>query len=72
MKKSLLIALVYLNVGLLAAQTSGNIVASPDKNIIVRCDVKKAIYNISFRGKTVLKDSKLGVVREDEDFSGRL
>src|SRR5262245_37528966 len=72
MKKFLLVVLLYLHVDMLTAQTSEHIVTSPDKNIVVHCNVDKAVYSISFRGKIVLTDSKLGVVREDEDFSQKL
>ena len=44
-------------------------ISSPDKNILVVCDPRKASYNISYEGQSVLKNSKLGVIREDEDFS---
>ncbi|MEO5944081.1 MAG: glycoside hydrolase family 97 catalytic domain-containing protein [Ferruginibacter sp.] len=54
------------------AQSSVKTISSPDKNIVVTCDVAKAQYNISFKGKEVLTDSKLGVIRDDEDFSQNL
>ncbi|MEO7045859.1 MAG: glycoside hydrolase family 97 catalytic domain-containing protein [Ferruginibacter sp.] len=54
------------------AQSSVKTISSPDKNIVVTCDVAKAQYNISYKGKEVLKDSKLGVIRDDEDFSQNL
>src|SRR6187401_240066 len=44
-------------------------ISSPDKNILVICDPGKTSYTISYKGQSVLKDSKLGVIREDEDFS---
>src|SRR6188474_437185 len=47
-------------------------ISSPDKNIFVTCDAGKASYNISYKGQSVLKDSKLGLIREDEDFSKNL
>ncbi|HEV8514940.1 MAG TPA: glycoside hydrolase family 97 catalytic domain-containing protein [Cyclobacteriaceae bacterium] len=47
-------------------------VASPDKKIFVTCDPKKAVYRISYQSELLLMDSKLGVVREDGDFSRNL
>jgi hypothetical protein len=44
-------------------------IASPDKKIVVTCTPTDAVYNIKYKGEAVLADSKLGVVREDEDFS---
>lgn len=54
------------------AQTSNYTVSSPDKRIVVTCNADRAIYSISYKGQPVLIDSKLGVVREDEDFSQQL
>ncbi len=54
------------------AQNTNSLVASPDKNIVVTCDVKQASYSIAYKGETVLRESKLGVIREDEDFSKNL
>src|SRR6478609_378246 len=47
-------------------------ISSPDKNIKVISQPEKATYSISYKGSTVLAESKLGVVREDEDFSQKL
>ncbi|HEY5970287.1 MAG TPA: glycoside hydrolase family 97 catalytic domain-containing protein [Chitinophagaceae bacterium] len=44
-------------------------ISSPDKNILVTCNAGKAVYSISYKGQSITLDSKLGVVREDEDFS---
>lgn len=54
------------------AQNASTQVASPDKNIVVTCDVEQASYSIEYKGETVLRNSKLGVIREDEDFSKNL
>jgi alpha-glucosidase len=43
-------------------------VSSPDKNITVTCNPQKAIYRVSYKGESLFADSKLGVIREDEDF----
>ena len=44
-------------------------ISSPDKNILVTCNAEKAAYTISYKGQSITQDSKLGVIREDEDFS---
>ena len=44
-------------------------ITSPDKNINVTCNPTEALYNISYKGNSVLKNSKLGLIRNDEDFS---
>jgi hypothetical protein len=54
------------------AQSSSGTVSSPDKNIQVTCNVAEAYYTISYKGAVVLQHSKLGVTREDEDFSNNL
>jgi len=54
------------------AQSAANTISSPDKNILVTCDVANASYTIAYKGSIILKNSKLGVVREDEDFSKNL
>lgn len=51
-------------------QTKGVfLVSSPDKKIEVSCNPALAIYNLKYQGETILANSKLGVVRDDEDFS---
>lgn len=54
------------------AQKANFRVASPDKNIVVTCDIKQSSYSIQYKGETVLRNSKLGVIREDADFSQNL
>ncbi|QDW23474.1 glycoside hydrolase family 97 protein [Pedobacter sp. KBS0701] len=51
------------------AQTENYKLLSPNKNLELVCSPKKLNYTISYKGKLVLADSKLGLVREDEDFS---
>src|SRR5690349_12879885 len=46
--------------------------SSPDKRIVVNCQVDKMTYTISYDGKVVMSDSKLGLVREDGDFSKKM
>lgn len=47
-------------------------ISSPDKNIQVTCMPGQATYNVNYKGEMILKDSKIGVTREDEDFSKNL
>jgi len=61
---------VYVHTGY--AQSSDHIVSSPDNNILVNCDVAKAVYTVSYKGQSILKESRLGLVRDDEDFSHEL
>jgi hypothetical protein len=44
-------------------------ISSPDKKIIASGDVEKASYTVSYSGQPVLKESKLGLIRDDEDFT---
>jgi alpha-glucosidase len=47
-------------------------VYSPDRNIMVSCDINKAVYQVTYKNVLVLTDSKLGLIREDENFSTNL
>ncbi len=47
-------------------------ISSPDKKIVVTCSPAKAVYSIRYNGNPVLDESRLGVTREDEDFSQHL
>ena len=58
---------LYFN--LLHAQAPDQLISSPNKKIIVRCNVQKLIYSIDYNGENIIKDSRLGIIREDEDFS---
>lgn len=71
MKQTLLLFLLFGSIHFCFAQSSFTI-SSPDKNIVVSCDAGKAVYTISYKGQPVMKESKLGIVREDEDFSQNL
>jgi len=55
-----------------AQKTGIYYISSPDKKIQVACKPGESTYNINYKGETILKDSKLGIVREDEDFSKNL
>ena len=72
MNRLLLLLIICCYTEFSYAQQSANTISSPNKNIIVTCDIAKAAYTISYKNVTVLKASKLGVVREDEDFSKNL
>lgn len=48
------------------------LISSPDKNIQVTCKPAELVYQIRYKGEIVLTDSKMGIVREDEDFSKNL
>lgn len=47
-------------------------VSSPDKKILLSCDMSSNTYEIARNGQVVVRKSKLGLVREDEDFSKNL
>lgn len=63
------ILLVALSLCFAYTNAQSYTISSPDKKIIVACNPADAVYNIKYKGETVLADSKLGVIREDEDFS---
>src|SRR5205085_2717113 len=44
----------------------------PDKKIVVNCNPAQAVYSIQYKGETVLADSRIGLIREDADFSQQL
>ena len=51
------------------------IIKSPDRNISVRFRILKnntACYTVRYAGKSILRESKLGIIREDENFSENL
>jgi len=54
------------------AQKSATTISSPGGDIVVSCDVVRSSYTVSYKGVTVLADSKLGVIRDDGDFSRNL
>jgi hypothetical protein len=49
-------------------------VKSPNKKLAIRFEVShgNALYSVYFDGKMILAPSKLGIIREDEDFSTKL
>jgi len=67
-----LLALFTTGFSLCHGQAQRISVNSPDKKITVSCDPVQSLYSIQYKGEVVLGDSKLGVIREDEDFSKNL
>ncbi|MBC7722254.1 MAG: glycoside hydrolase family 97 N-terminal domain-containing protein, partial [Pedobacter sp.] len=48
------------------------IISSPDKKVSVKCLISKegtASYNVTYLNQSVLENSKLGLIREDQDFA---
>jgi alpha-glucosidase len=72
MKRLLVFVLLIFCLTESNAQSAANTVSSPDKNIAVKCDIATASYSVSYKGSIILQHSKLGVVREDQDFSRNL
>jgi len=70
----ILIGLISLVIGAKAsvAQTNQQRIFSPDKKLELVCSPKKLSYTVSYNGEQVLADSKLGLIREDDDFSKEL
>jgi alpha-glucosidase len=71
-KVQIVILFLCVHVHTCYAQSSNYTISSPDKNILVTCDVEKAVYTVSYKGQSILKESKLGLIRDDEDFSHEL
>ena len=72
MKTALLLFGFFSGFTCCIAQPGNYFINSPDNNIRVTCNAEKAFYNISYKGKSILDNSKLGLVRNDEDFSQNL
>jgi len=47
-------------------------IKSPDKNIEVTFNSERVVYNILYKKDPLLSNSKLGIIRDDEDFSKNL
>lgn len=67
MKKSFLAILLYLFV----SNAFGQTVSSPDANLKVSISVTdgKPVYSVSYKGKTMLENSPLGLVTNEGDFT---
>ncbi|MGZ3846905.1 MAG: glycoside hydrolase family 97 catalytic domain-containing protein [Flavisolibacter sp.] len=72
-KNFIVCALFFLS-ATVKAQVSAYSIASPDNQIVasVIADAKQINYKIDYHGKEVLKKSRLGLIREDEDFANDL
>lgn len=71
-KYFLLLAFFMAGISLCHVQAQSFSINSPDQKIVVTCNPAQSLYSIQYKGETVLTDSKLGIVREDEDFSKNL
>lgn len=69
--KNIYCLLMFIVGGLICPAQSYTI-SSPDKNILVACDAGNLLYAITYKGQQVMKESRMGVVRDDEDFSKSL
>lgn len=49
MKRLLQLSIIFICVGVFYAQQPANTVSSPNKNIVVTCDIAKAVYNILYK-----------------------
>jgi alpha-glucosidase len=73
--KILIIALIGLLWALPILAQKPEILTSPDRKIVVEFYLDATVsprYRISFDGKLALQDSRLGLIREDADFSRNL
>ncbi len=70
-----LLFLVSLIYSACPCRTNNNIITSPDRNISVLVGIsenKNAFYTVKYEGKLLIGQSRLGITREDEDFSENL
>src|SRR6187551_1300778 len=73
--KARLVVIFLLLVGNSFAQSIGiteYTVNSPDNNITVICNPDESVYRVLYKRQLLLSDSKLGVIREDDNFSKNL
>ena len=71
MKYIFLISMFCIKMFIVNAQSNYTI-SSPDKNIAVTCNMPQGTYTVAYKGKQILDNSKLGLIRSDEDFSQNL
>ncbi len=65
-----MVLIVCLQVMVILSVAQNNItVSSPDRKIKVTCNIGTMLYSVSFNKEIVLKDSKLGLIRGDENFT---
>ena len=69
----LIVMAISLSMPFVYAKPETN-VSSPDKKISVQFELKdgNATYSVFFGSKQILSPSRLGIIREDEDFSTKL
>ena len=72
--KSLFLTLLSFFTLALKAQVSTYTIASPDKRIVVSVvtEPKYVSYKIDYNGDEVLKKSRLGLIRTDDDFANNM
>jgi len=72
--KNLIICTLCLAGTIVKAQVSAYSISSPDHHIVVSviADSKQINYKIDYNGKEVLRQSRLGLKTEDEDFANDL
>jgi len=71
MRYTFLCLLVHIVVFTSTAQTEIT-VASPNKNIAIQLNISKMQYAVLYKTKTVVQNSKLGIIRADERFDTAL
>lgn len=57
---------------LLALQVSAQKLVSPDGNLVLELQLKKGVptYQLSYKGKTIIESSRLGLEMEEASLSG--
>ena len=73
--KLILVLSALFNSNSFSQNNSGYSVTSPDKKISVYFHIsndKQVFYRITYDDTAILQDSRLGITREDEDFSKEL
>ncbi|KRT14239.1 alpha-glucosidase [Pedobacter ginsenosidimutans] len=68
----LFIIFTIVNTCIYAQETISYHVSSPDLKIILTCNPAQGTYSITKGKRTILQNSKLGIIREDEDFTKAL
>ena len=73
MKKASTIILLLSTTLCAIAQKSEVSISSPDKAILVNCKIDDSVsYQIFYKGQPVMQNSKLGLIRSDENFTSKL
>src|SRR5262245_10171054 len=71
MKRAVLgVSIVFAHGAFATSVVPQSAISSPDRQLEVQVKVlDRATYTVRYRGKTVLHDSQLGVLRDDADFT---